>query len=127
MKITRWCWALSLGGVLALELLSASGCGTDTASPSGASSPREAGPAPGNAGPGAAKPTGTASSAAPVELRADARTSEAPARSPEVARPVAVASADNSYPSNLYVERDVKVAARTSGVLHKVLVDRGAS
>lgn len=42
-----------------------------------------------------------------------------------VAHPVA-AQADDSYPSSLYVERDVKLAARTSGVIDKVLVDRGA-
>jgi RND family efflux transporter MFP subunit len=30
------------------------------------------------------------------------------------------------YPSSLYVERDVRVAARRSGVIEKVLVDRGA-
>jgi RND family efflux transporter MFP subunit len=31
------------------------------------------------------------------------------------------------FPSSLYVERDVKVAARRSGVIEKVLVDRGQS
>jgi RND family efflux transporter MFP subunit len=40
---------------------------------------------------------------------------------------VPVAGSGDSYPSNLYVERDVKLAARTSGVIHKVLVDRGAA
>ncbi|HXI02346.1 MAG TPA: efflux RND transporter periplasmic adaptor subunit [Candidatus Saccharimonadales bacterium] len=42
-----------------------------------------------------------------------------------IAHPLA-AKTDDSYPSSLYVERDVKLAARTSGIIDDVLVDRGA-
>jgi RND family efflux transporter MFP subunit len=48
---------------------------------------------------------------------------------PASASPADTAAADGSlsdpFPSSLYVERDVKVAARRSGVIEKVLVDRG--
>ncbi len=50
---------------------------------------------------------------------------------PASASPVDAAAAESSlsdpFPSSLYVERDVKVAARRSGVIEKVLVDRGQS
>ncbi len=50
---------------------------------------------------------------------------------PASASPADTAAADGSlsdpFPSSLYVERDVKVAARRSGVIEKVLVDRGQS
>jgi membrane fusion protein (multidrug efflux system) len=50
---------------------------------------------------------------------------------PAGASPAETAAADGSlsdpFPSSLYVERDVKVAARRSGVIEKVLVDRGQS
>src|SRR5262245_21253428 len=118
MKITIRCGGLSLAGLIVLGLFAATGCGTDVASPT---QPRAAeSPSP------AAAPT--------PDRRAEARTADiraadtaGAARSPEVAHPVAVASAADSYPSNLYVERDVKVAARTSGVIHKIFVDRGQS
>ena len=41
-----------------------------------------------------------------------------------VARPERVARAD-AWPSSLYVERDVQVTARRSGLIEKVLVERG--
>lgn len=50
---------------------------------------------------------------------------------PAGASPADTAAAEGSlsdpFPSSLYVERDVKVAARRSGVIEKVLVDRGQS
>jgi membrane fusion protein (multidrug efflux system) len=52
---------------------------------------------------------------------------------PPAARPVAVRVAspepvdqDSSYASNLYVERDVRVTARRTGVIEQVLADRGS-
>ncbi len=48
---------------------------------------------------------------------------EAP-RSVRVARPEPVAG-DEQYPSNLYVEKDVRLTARRSGVIEEVLADRG--
>jgi membrane fusion protein, multidrug efflux system len=42
-----------------------------------------------------------------------------------VARPVPVLS-ESSYPSSLYVERDVILTARSSGIIEKVLADRGS-
>lgn len=47
------------------------------------------------------------------------------ARKVHVTQPVQVLP-DRSYPSSLYVERDVNVAARASGVIASVLADRGA-
>jgi RND family efflux transporter MFP subunit len=51
--------------------------------------------------------------------------------SPCIASPAETAAAgagmSDPFPSSLYVERDVKVAARRSGVIEKVLVDRGQS
>ncbi|MCU0253661.1 MAG: efflux RND transporter periplasmic adaptor subunit [Acidobacteria bacterium] len=48
---------------------------------------------------------------------------------PAVAAPTGSAASPGTlsdpFPSSLYVERDVKVAARRSGVIEKVLVDRG--
>ena len=41
-----------------------------------------------------------------------------------VTHPVPV-QADEGYPSSLYVERDVRVPARRTGVIEKILVDRG--
>lgn len=93
--------------LIGLTLLA--GCTPDAASTPAAASSTPATPAP------------TSS----PDQRAEARAPEA--RSPELARPVPIAQAGASYPSNLYVERDVKLAARTSGVIHKVLVDRGAA
>jgi len=50
---------------------------------------------------------------------------------PSAAGPAGTAAAGSGmsdpFPSSLYVERDVKVAARRSGVIEKVLVDRGQS
>jgi len=100
-----------MAATLALGLAVLTGCATDAAStPTSTTSP--------SSGPAVAEsaPSG----------RSDARAPEAPPRSPEIARPLPVTN-DESYPSSLYVEHDVKVAARTSGVVHKVLVDRGAT
>jgi membrane fusion protein (multidrug efflux system) len=59
---------------------------------------------------------------------APARTDEASAGRPpvpvRVSTPVPVED-DDTYPSNLYVERDVWVAARSTGVIEQVLVERG--
>ncbi len=56
-----------------------------------------------------------------------------PATSPALPRATAVrvcrpeaASRDLSFPSSLFVENDVRLAAKRSGVIDKVLVDRGA-
>jgi membrane fusion protein, multidrug efflux system len=53
------------------------------------------------------------------------KTSVAP-RLVRVTRPQSVGDS-LSFPSSLYIERDVRVAARRSGVIEQVLVDRGAS
>jgi len=66
---------------------------------------------------GAAPPPPAASATAP----ANAGT----ARIVRVVHPVPAAS--GSYPSALYVERDVRVTARASGVIEKIVADRGAS
>lgn len=42
----------------------------------------------------------------------------------QLARPQPVIAAD-AYPSNLYLERDVRVTARADGIIEKLLVDRG--
>jgi len=112
---------------LVLTFAALTGCGADVAS-SQAKAGSETPPAAASPAPSPSPATAVPPSDAPSStLRADARTPETPARSPEVARPVPVAAAGESYPSSLYVERDVKIAARTSGVIRKVLVDRGAS
>ena len=50
--------------------------------------------------------------------------SEPAARTVNVARPEPVVEAE-TWPSSLYVERDVQITARRTGLIEKVLVDRG--
>ncbi len=66
-----------------------------------------------------------ASVAAAAVLASAAAQPAAPARTVQVARP-RILPAEDEYPATLYVENDVRVAARASGVIAKVLVDRGA-
>ena len=56
---------------------------------------------------------------------AEADAGAKPPRTVQVARPRALADGDG-LPATLYIEDDVKIAARTTGVIAKVLVDRGA-
>lgn len=129
MPLTLPWRALPGTAALVLAFAALTGCGADVASSQAKAGseppPAASSPAP-SPSPAAAVPPSDAPAAT---LRAEARAPETPARSPEVARPVPVAGAGagESYPSSLYVERDVKIAARTSGVIRKVLVDRGAS
>ena len=118
----RW-RALPGAAILALAAAVLTGCGTNVIS-----SP-EKGTGQTAVTPPHAIPVSPEASPPPDSpaLSAEARTAEAGARAPEVARPVPLGPAGDSYVSNLYVERDVKVAARASGVIDKIYVDRGAS
>jgi RND family efflux transporter MFP subunit len=49
---------------------------------------------------------------------------EPPAKTVRVALPVPVDAGD-SFPSSLYVERDVRLTARNAGIIEQILVDRG--
>ena len=71
----------------------------------------------------------TAPAAAPPPLEAPAR-AQSPAGGAAAATPVLVthpplALDDDGYLSSLYVERDVRVTARRTGIIEQVLVDRG--
>lgn len=57
------------------------------------------------------------------EVQALATQASLPPRSVRVARPEPV---EEAYPSNLYVERDVRLTPRRTGIIERVLVDRGA-
>jgi RND family efflux transporter MFP subunit len=99
--------ALAAATALLLGAAVLSGCGTAASAPE--KPPAAAIAAPVAAGkPASKKPAETEPRASDVKL----------------ATPI---PSGESYPSSLYVEKDVKVAARTSGVVHKVMVDRGAS
>ena len=60
----------------------------------------------------------------PPEVGETQPTPDRPPRVVRVARPEPV-SADDSYLSSLYVEMDVRVTARSSGIIERILVERG--
>jgi len=89
---------------LAIPLLV--GCQSGAAGASARGTPESAAPPGGAPTPPARQPEAQASAQPPAERRE-------------------ATPSDETYPSSLYLERDVNVTARADGVIEKVLVDRG--